>query len=707
MKAMQNVRRGNDFRGVVRYVFKNKNARHLCNSDAFGARNQREMVREFDAAYVLRPDCKTPVWHQALRLPAGEYMSDERLEAFARDYLQRMGFRDGLMQWTAVIHDEPEGLHLHIVASRVALDGQLWYGRNANFNTTKIVADMEIEYGLSISRSPSFIAVVGPDGEVTYKLADSEPRTRKASTKERQRIERINNKLAKAGLDPIDPRGELQKVLALARSKGELGGLGAFLKVVEDAGIIVHASIAGQDRDRVQGLSFSTPDGSRFAASDIGRIYSWPRLSKDIGYQPEDLHLLKKRSDRDRDRVKDATAAVASVPKSHPVAPIHPVLVESALEIKVVDVEVVVLAPLKTQTIAEALGLASVMDLAPQAPAKRASDATFARRAAEELLRWMTNQRQRAAKTLSTTTSAVGAPNYVKHPQQLSAYARVHASGSSSLTTIAAAGGRTITGQATLDSLRTLPSGALVLDTSRGSQQGAGLLPRDAAPDLVAKQRASADGLRRAPAGTGAVERVPSLKPGLLSRGASVPADAVMNAPMPGVLKSQTPSDPPKPLQKVGSAEELAMASTLNQATLMHQAEFQRRLGKILASLRERVTSGGGDVVYLQAAAAFLQRERAEGREPDLVAWREFDRTAGSNAMALAHLPDRAGEALSRLSPAALRSPAAMQKQVAAEATAGMEMEVVIEAYGRDIMEKRRSARDASTEAQRSKRNRR
>ncbi|MBU2840424.1 relaxase/mobilization nuclease domain-containing protein, partial [Acidithiobacillus thiooxidans] len=139
MKGMRKVKRGKGFRGVLNYVFA-RDAGHkeepgrLLGGNLSGT-DPRTLAQEFGITRTLRPEIEKPVWHNSLRLPAGESVTDDQWLNIADEYMQEMGFSD-LHPRCYVLHDDKDGQHIHIVASRIALDGSLYLGKNENLIST-------------------------------------------------------------------------------------------------------------------------------------------------------------------------------------------------------------------------------------------------------------------------------------------------------------------------------------------------------------------------------------------------------------------------------------------------------------------------------------------------------------------------------------------------------------------------------------------
>lgn len=78
MKGMQKIKRGKSFAGVVRYALQPR-AHHKSDPVVIGGNmlgdSALELIAEFDGTKQLRPDAQKPVWHNSLRLPAGESLT--------------------------------------------------------------------------------------------------------------------------------------------------------------------------------------------------------------------------------------------------------------------------------------------------------------------------------------------------------------------------------------------------------------------------------------------------------------------------------------------------------------------------------------------------------------------------------------------------------------------------------------------------------
>jgi hypothetical protein len=152
------------------------------NRGQYAGDTAHELIAEFDGTKQLRPDVQKPVWHNSLRLPDGESLSNDQWVRIADDYMKRMGFSDTHLR-CYVLHDDA-GQHIHIIASRIDLNGKLYLGRNENLISTRIISELEIAHGLTVTKTaPS--------------ITPKQPKRRKVSRNEQMLSERTGLPLKK------------------------------------------------------------------------------------------------------------------------------------------------------------------------------------------------------------------------------------------------------------------------------------------------------------------------------------------------------------------------------------------------------------------------------------------------------------------------------------------------------------------------------
>ena len=253
MKGMQKIKRGSGFAGVISYALDNDNGQELGQviGGNMSGTTVKELGSEFGAARRVRPDVKKPVWHNSLRLPEGEKLSEEKWTVIADDYMARMGFSNKHPR-VYVLHDEPEGQHIHIVASRVALDGNLYLGKNENLISTKHVQALEKDYQLTITKGPSTV-----DGRIVM------PDVVRPKSGEVGRFERTEEVPKRFALAAIIDKAIADKPTATV-----------FAERLILAGVEIRANFS---KDKLNGFSFAI-DGVGFKGSQLGKKYTGKAL---------------------------------------------------------------------------------------------------------------------------------------------------------------------------------------------------------------------------------------------------------------------------------------------------------------------------------------------------------------------------------------------------------------------------------------------
>lgn len=287
MKTMDRISRGNGFRGAINYIYANFKASFLCASNVLATVDQSRTISKMGVlARRLRPDIKKPVWHQAMRLIRSEVISHEIFREIAHEYMRRMGWNIDKHQYVVIVSDDPKGQHIHIVANRVAIDGNVFLGKNENLISTRVCHELEREFGLTMSEAPEYVLDHRGIAKAVYSGAKDR--------KEKKGELRLAERQVREGDDKPLPRKTLQRVLKTALAAGERGGLAAFLSTAEAGGVRVLANVAATGK--VNGLSFET--GSvPFRASQVGDPYAWASLSTTVRYDKiRDQAVLEARS---------------------------------------------------------------------------------------------------------------------------------------------------------------------------------------------------------------------------------------------------------------------------------------------------------------------------------------------------------------------------------------------------------------------------
>jgi hypothetical protein len=256
---MQKIQRGSGFRGCLDYLFDHDGGRVVGGNMSGTA--ARALAMEFGATRRQRPDIAKPVWHNALRLPRDERveMTDEKWTELADDYMRGMGFSD--QHPRVYVRHDPD--HLHILASRVGLGGDVYLGRNENLRSTSLIQRLEQVYGLTVTKGPKRT----PEGRV------APPEVRKTRQGERRRYER---------LEAEPPRERLQRLVTEAVQGKPTAS--EFVARLQSRGVSVWPNVASTGR--LTGFSFGI-GGVAFTGQQLGDRYRWARLQKaGVHYDP-------------------------------------------------------------------------------------------------------------------------------------------------------------------------------------------------------------------------------------------------------------------------------------------------------------------------------------------------------------------------------------------------------------------------------------
>lgn len=268
MKGMQKIKRGKQFAGVVLYSLKSgphHNVMPYVIGGNMTGSSVAELISEFESSKQLRPDVTKPVWHNSLRLPKGETLSARQWAVFADDYMTRMGFTETHLR-CYILHDDTDGQHIHIIASRINMvGGKLYLGKNENLISTRIISELERIHGLT---------------ETTPATSSRPQAKRKPSRNELMMAERTA---------APSPKSQLQtRIDNVLTHRPDLL---TFIDMLERKGVTCKPNIASTGK--MNGFSFQY-QGIAFKGSQLGKKYGWSSLQTQIDFTPEHLALLKK-----------------------------------------------------------------------------------------------------------------------------------------------------------------------------------------------------------------------------------------------------------------------------------------------------------------------------------------------------------------------------------------------------------------------------
>ncbi len=221
-----------------------------------------ELIAEFNATKALRPEVVKAVWHNSLRLPKNEALIDAQWSEIADDYMKRMGFSETHLR-CYVLHDDEDGQHIHIIASRVSLDaGKLYLGRNENLASTRIIQQLEKDYNLTRTKG------------LKASSAAPSPKPKLKKSRNELMIEKRTGELC--------PKTIIQNALEVLLADKPSTTEFVHQLVAQNIRAIPNIASTG----RMNGFSFEY-DGIAFKASQLSKGYSWTALQGKLDYQPE------------------------------------------------------------------------------------------------------------------------------------------------------------------------------------------------------------------------------------------------------------------------------------------------------------------------------------------------------------------------------------------------------------------------------------
>jgi hypothetical protein len=236
--------KGRGFRGTLSYVL-GKDGAEIIGGNMLGT-TPRDLAAEFAEARKLKPNLSRAVYHASLSLPPGENMNDDNWRTVADKYMNGMGF-DG-SQYVVAKHTDTEHAHVHIVASRIRMDGSVVNESHDYRRSEEKIREIERDFQLTPTLpSHQAIARAPSSGELQKALKEGRP-----STKLR-----------------------LQNILDRAAGGGPT--MSVFVAHLETKGVAVIPNVA--KTGHMTGISFRL-DGELMKGSDLGRSYSWKGLQQ-------------------------------------------------------------------------------------------------------------------------------------------------------------------------------------------------------------------------------------------------------------------------------------------------------------------------------------------------------------------------------------------------------------------------------------------
>ncbi|AYN11765.1 relaxase/mobilization nuclease domain-containing protein [Pseudomonas putida] len=118
-----------------------------------------EMIREFDSVETMRrmsidsEKLIKPVFHAMLSLRPGESLTTAQWRSAVQTYMADLGF-DETNQFVAVMHQDKDHQHVHIVANRIRLNDDFGMVKDSNERSVSLESVSGIEDRFGITKAP-------------------------------------------------------------------------------------------------------------------------------------------------------------------------------------------------------------------------------------------------------------------------------------------------------------------------------------------------------------------------------------------------------------------------------------------------------------------------------------------------------------------------------------------------------------------------
>lgn len=260
MKGMNKIKRGKNFRGVVSYALSpaphHSTAPLVIGGNLVGF-SVEELTAEFTRTQQLKKDVEKPVWHNSLRLPKDDLLTNEHWKLIADDYMKRMGFSDTHLR-CYILHDDEVGQHIHIIASRINVleNGQLYLGKNENLISTRVIQELEQDHNLTRTVAPS--------------PKKHSQKQKKLSRNEAMMQDRTGEKASKK---------VIQEAIDATLTFFDTITIEDFIHELQKQNITANPNVASTGKMNGFSLEYH---GIAFKASQLGKAYSWSNLSKRV-----------------------------------------------------------------------------------------------------------------------------------------------------------------------------------------------------------------------------------------------------------------------------------------------------------------------------------------------------------------------------------------------------------------------------------------
>jgi transcriptional regulator with XRE-family HTH domain len=244
--------KGTGFQGCLNYVLGKKDAA-LIGGTMCG-QTPEELAAEFAIARQLRPNLKVAVFHATLSVDRTEKLensekNDQRWLAIAANYMKAMNFDNS--QYTVVKHSDTDHDHVHIVASRIRLDGGVVDDSWDYYRSQETIRQLERNYNLE---------TVTPSWETDK---------RAPTTGEHRQFKSKGDKSVRVQLQDIIDEVTLDNL-----------SMPEFVERLQQQGVEVQVGLTRTGFSK--GISYNL-DGVALSGNQLGKAYTFSGLQKHRG----------------------------------------------------------------------------------------------------------------------------------------------------------------------------------------------------------------------------------------------------------------------------------------------------------------------------------------------------------------------------------------------------------------------------------------
>lgn len=234
-----------------------------------------EMIREFDQVETLRRfsiDSERvikPVFHAMLSLRPGESLTTPQWRTAVQKYMSDLGF-DETNQFVAVMHQDKDHQHVHIVANRIRLNDDLSIVKDSNERKVSMGSVSEIEDRFSLTKAPR------PKDTWGVSITHAEL---KASTRDNDLP--LKHKMIAKIAGAIEATNQAQ------------GDMFTFTRLLRKQKVYINLTL--NDEGQPRGISFEC-DGKHISGRQLKRSrLTWHKLTTQEGihYDPETIRELQ------------------------------------------------------------------------------------------------------------------------------------------------------------------------------------------------------------------------------------------------------------------------------------------------------------------------------------------------------------------------------------------------------------------------------